>query len=126
MKYLLDTHTLLFFLTGNPLLSRAALNVFESKKERFLSIASLWEISIKHSLGKLELSGGIAQLEKLLKLNEIMLLSIEAKDIRCTQNLEHHHRDPFDRMLIAQAMTNNMTLVTKDKQITKYQVETLW
>mgnify|MGYP000374417648 CR=1 FL=1 len=126
MAYLVDTHALLFFLTGNKALSPIALKVFEDKKELSVSIVSFWEIAIKQSLGKLDLTITIKELEALAKKNKIETLEIKTTDIETISQLEHYHRDPFDRMLIAQAINNELTLVSKDKLISKYPVKTLW
>jgi PIN domain nuclease of toxin-antitoxin system len=107
---LLDTHTLIWFVNGDEQLSNKA-RVGIEQSTNFVSIASLWEIAIKISLGKLELHTPFIAIEKQLELNQFTILPITFKDTLHLSNLPFYHRDPFDRLLIAQSITNNLTLV---------------
>lgn len=105
MRLLLDTHTFLWFLADDPQLSPAARRLIEDgTNEILLSMASLWEIAIKVSLGKLTLGGAFATfIPDQLTLNAFGLLPIELAHVTAVAALPFHHRDPFDRLLIAQA-----------------------
>ena len=128
MKILLDTHTVLWFLAGDKRMSRKARQVIESSDNtRFLSDASLWEISIKQSLGKLRLSQPFdALLAKALKRNAIESLAIEKSHIFGVMELPFHHRDPFDRLLISTAIVEGLPIVTNDPAFQSYSVEVIW
>ena len=104
MKYLLDTHTLLWFLTNDKKLSDRARQLIEnSNNESFLSIVSLWEIAIKTALGKLDLAEPFEQMfPKQLQLNRIEVLDIAVDSLTKLTTLPFHHGDPFDRLIIAQ------------------------
>jgi len=103
MRLLLDTHTFLWFIMGSPNLSpRARTLIEDGSNEGFLSVASLWEIAIKSSLGKLTLSAPFdALIPQQLALNGIELLAVEVSPAALVSSLPFHHRDPFDRMLAA-------------------------
>ena len=104
MKLLLDTHVFLWFIMGSALLSADTRALIEDEKNRkFISVASLWEIAIKSSIGKLSLSAPFDQLiAQQLSLNGFELLPIEVSHLAAVTTLPFHHRDPFDRLLIAQ------------------------
>ncbi len=128
MNILLDTHTTLWFLAGDKRLSRSARDVIESEENvRVFSDASLWEIAIKQSLGKLKLSGPWeSRLMTALKRNAIDSLPIEKSHIFGVASLPFHHRDPFDRLLISSAMVEGLPIVTDDPVFRKYRVEVVW
>jgi PIN domain nuclease of toxin-antitoxin system len=122
MDLLLDTHILLWHLTDNPKLSVEKSSIIESSENRkFFSVASLWEMAIKASLGKLALQKPL----DLLVPQEITVLEIKLGHLKKLQELPFHHKDPFDRLLIAQAMTENLTIMTDDEQFSKYDVQLL-
>jgi len=117
MKILLDTHILIWHLTSNPRLNRIKSEIIEdSSNSIFFSIASLWEIAIKTSIGKLEI---VSPIEFLVP-PEISILNITLSDIAAIETLPFHHRDPFDRMIIAQAMTHNLPIMTDDNKFKYY------
>jgi PIN domain nuclease of toxin-antitoxin system len=105
MKILIDTHAFLWFINNSSQLSTDAKNLLESEADLLLSVASLWEIAIKTSLGKLTLPGVYGQFipQQILQ-NEIEVLPISIEHLTVIATLSCHHRDPFDRLLIAQAM----------------------
>lgn len=129
MAYLLDSHAIIWHRSGSERLSLTASHLMESESvELFISEATFWEITIKHSLGKLELLGGLESLRLEWIENKVaQSLTIDWKHILATSSLPPLHRDPFDRMLIAQAMEENLTIVTCDENIKKYPgVKTVW
>jgi PIN domain nuclease of toxin-antitoxin system len=128
MRALLDTSAFLWFISGSDRLSENARNhITDFDNDLVLSIASLWEIAIKTSLGKLELSSPFDQfISSQLEKNAIGILPIELHHLSATTNLEFHHRDPFDRLIIAQSITEHMPVITSDVVFSKYPVEIIW
>jgi PIN domain nuclease of toxin-antitoxin system len=128
MKLLLDTHTFLWFVIGSSNLSANARALIEdAANEKFLSVACLWEIAIKLSIGKLTLSAPFAVLiSQQLGLNGLELLNITIEHAAVVAGLPFHHRDPFDRLLIAQAMVEKMPIVSIDTTFDTYPVTRLW
>jgi|SRR5436853_6390093 len=128
MKLLLDTHTFLWFIIGNPHLSANARALIEDQaNEKFLSVGSMWEIAIKVSIGKLALSGSFDTLiPQQLSINGFDLLGLEVNHAAALINLPFHHRDPFDRLLIAQAIVEQMQIVSIDLTFDAYQITRLW
>jgi PIN domain nuclease of toxin-antitoxin system len=128
MKLLLDTHTFLWFIMGNPNLSaNARLLIEDQSNEKYLSVASLWEIAIKVSIGKLALTASFDTLiPQQLSLNGFELLNLEVHHAAALIQLPFHHRDPFDRLLIAQAMVEQMQIVSTDSTLDAYQTTRLW
>ncbi len=124
MKLLLDTQAFLWWMSGSPRLSLGAKEaISDSANQVLFSVASAWEISIKRSLGKLRAPENIAGA---IEADSFDLLGIELSHIETLGRLEHHHRDPFDRMLIAQAMAERATLVSGDAIFQRYGVVILW
>ena len=128
MKVLLDTHAFLWLISGDDRLSETAQKTFlDPGKILFFSAASLWEICIKISLGKLSLkSGWLKTIEDEMKINAIQWLSIEMTHCVKLINLPFHHRDPFDRMLVAQAMVDDMQLLSRDTRLSSYEIKCIW
>ncbi len=119
MRYLLDTHTLLWARTAPDVLSADALAVLESADSAlYLSIASLWECAIKSSIGKLDVPDEFYRAVAA----DYEVLGIEVSHVEACAKLPMHHRDPFDRMLVAQARLGGLTLLTRDRDIAKYDV----
>lgn len=125
MKYLLDTHALIWGLYDSQNLSANA-KVILNTEDCFVSTASFWEIAIKKSLGKISLSQSINEIAETCKKYEIQFLHIEPEHCQKVSALPFHHRDPFDRILIAQAQTEKMSILTKDQFIPLYDVQTIW
>jgi PIN domain nuclease of toxin-antitoxin system len=107
-------------------LSEEALKLIKSEKDVYVSIASLWEIAIKQSLGKLDIDVSIEQLASKCKEVDITILPIRAEHLDYIKILPDIHRDPFDRLIVSQAITENMVLVTRDTIIPKYDVNVVW
>ena len=128
MKLLLDTHAFLWLMRNDKRLSETAKAAFSDKdNELFFSAASYWEICIKQSLGKLALSADWqATIDRELAANQIKWLDIAKVHCQGVVYLPMLHRDPFDRLLIAQARAEGMVLLTNDNDIGKYKITTLW
>lgn len=126
MSYLLDTHVLLWFLFDKEQLSDEVSRIIENENKLYLSIASLWEIAIKQSIGKLSISKTILQIEEQCKKSDIIILPIQPIHCEKIKELDKIHNDPFDRIIISQAIIDGMTILTKDNNIQKYRVATLW
>ena len=128
MQLLLDTNVFLWFISGNDQLSIKARNyIADFDNELILSVASLWEIAIKTSIGKLELLRPFDQLiPAQLEENSVDVLPIELNHLSKIINLEFHHRDPFDRLIIAQSITEKIPLITSDATFAKYPVNIIW
>jgi PIN domain nuclease of toxin-antitoxin system len=122
LKLLLDTHTFLWFINGDTKLSVPAREAIEDlNNERFISIASIWEMSIKNGLGKLPFAQPIEIfIPDQLKANRIDILPITQEHAFLAGRLPLHHRDPFDRMLIAQSLSEKIPLVSSDSTFDAY------
>ena len=126
MRQLLDTHTFIWFVTGNSRINEKVRSQIENN-DNLISIASIWEIAIKSSIGRLDLELSIEQLvEEQIVANEIEILNIDIKHISVVANLPLHHRDPFDRSIISQAIVENLPIVGVDKAFDSYAVRRLW
>jgi PIN domain nuclease of toxin-antitoxin system len=128
MRLLLDTHAFLWFLGDAPELSTQARGLIEDDtNEVLLSVASLWEMAIKISLQKLTLSGPLGQfIPEQLALNSIGLLPITLAHTVAVATLPFHHRDPFDRLLIAQALVEALPVISRDHSWDAYGVKRIW
>jgi PIN domain nuclease of toxin-antitoxin system len=128
MRYLLDTHSLLWIVDDHPDLGSHAKNIYLNEEmEIFVSIASIWEIAIKTSLNKLEIPGTLAEFVKEhIRGNKIDIMSIELKHLYHLETLPYYHRDPFDRILISQALAENIPVLTRDLAFDKYPVQRIW
>ncbi len=128
MKALIDSHTFLWFVNDDPRLSETARSLISAPGNvLYLSIASAWELAIKFSIGKLVLSQPFPDfLEEQLALNTFRLLSIDPTHLRCVVGLPFHHKDPFDRLLIAQSLTDALPLISLDTKMDAYGVNRIW
>ena len=128
MKLLLDTHTMLWFMREPERLPPEVMRVIKTAgKQAFVSTATLWEIAIKVSINKLSLPGEYEDLFPSSAVDSgLSLLPIEPQHLATVRRLEFHHRDPFDRLIIAQAKVENMILVSKDPHFSSYNVKILW
>lgn len=124
--YLLDTHTLLWALFSEKSLSTNAKKIILDDNDIFISIVSLWEIAIKQSIGKLEISESIETIAQICKEEDFYLLSIVPSHLDCLKQLPQIHGDPFDRLIISQATMEGLTIVTKDSKIPAYGIKTIW
>jgi PIN domain nuclease of toxin-antitoxin system len=128
MNILLDTHAFLWFIAGSDELSVTARELIEDENNRiFLSAASLWEMAIKVSLEKLTLNEPFETLiPEQLSQNGIEILNINTAHAAKIIQLPFHHRDPFDRLLIAQALVEDMSLISIDETFDAYEIKRIW
>ncbi|MBN8721020.1 MAG: type II toxin-antitoxin system VapC family toxin [Sediminibacterium magnilacihabitans] len=127
MQYLLDTHTLLWFLQDDPQLPKKISSRIRNIENNYIvSIASLWEIAIKIKLGKLSIKFPFERFAVYLADNDLEVLAISFDHISQVLNLDMLHRDPFDRIIIAQGITEDLTILTRDEHFAKYAVKTTW
>jgi PIN domain nuclease of toxin-antitoxin system len=128
MKYLLDTHTFIWWDDSPTKLSSVVLELLKDKENIiYLSLVSLWEIQIKLQIGKLKFDLSLAEkVSNQQRTNNIQLLPITKEHIFALDDLPLHHRDPFDRLLIAQATIEKVALLSKDSVFEDYDVPLIW
>ena len=128
MKVLLDTHAFLWWIANDPQLSSRARQIMkDANTEPLLSAASGWEIAIKSRLGKLKLPADLEGfIAEQLRINAIQVLPIQMAHALRVFMLPDHHRDPFDRMLVAQSQLEELPILTADPQIAQYAVTVIW
>ena len=127
MKALLDAHTFLWAIAGDDRLSRRAAEVFAGPSDLWLSVASIWEILIKVQIGKIPLPipTGPYIVKKLVE-NRIETLAVSRDHVLRVETLPMHHNDPFDRILIAQSLEEDIPVITADRIFSRYSVELIW
>ncbi len=127
MKYLFDTHVFIWYALGDERLSPRAKDLIDSRHDRFISMANIWEIAIKVNIGHLEFK---EPFEKVLtdqfRINDYKLLNIKLQHLFKLSSLPLHHRDPFDRLIISQALIEKIPIVSVDKKFDDYGVDTIW
>ncbi len=128
MRALLDTHAFLWFVTGHRALGPAADRLIEREEsELMLSIASVWEIAIKAGLGRLQFMMPVEKfVSEQLRMNRIALLPVALDHATRVATLPHHHRDPFDRLLVSQAQMEEMPLISADAELDLYGINRVW
>lgn len=128
MNLLLDTHAFLWFIKGSDKLSGRAKDLIADRgNERYLSVGSLWEMAIKVSIGKLDVPLPFTRLvAEHVRGNAVHILGVTAAHLDMQRSLPFHHRDPFDRMIIAQAEAEEMPVIGRDEKFERYGVELLW
>ncbi len=127
MKYLLDTHTFLWYVLSHPDLSSKAKAIIDTKTGLYFSSVSLWEISIKINIGKLQLNCSFEDLLQRLFYIKADLLQITSTDTQTYISLPlQKHRDPFDRILVAQSVNNQLILISRDQAFDNYSIQRLW
>jgi PIN domain nuclease of toxin-antitoxin system len=128
MRLLLDTHTFIWYVTDNPRLSaHVKLLIEDENNEKLVSIASIWEMAIKHSIGRLNFSLPFIEfVEQQLTVSNIGLLEINLQHIEVVASLPLHHRDPFDRLIIAQSMAQQIPILSVDAIFDAYAIARLW
>lgn len=126
MRQILDTHILIWFVSGDPRISASMRSQIENN-DNLVSIASIWEMAIKHSIGKLNFQSSFNEfVEQQIIMNGIELLPIRIDHIAVISSLPLHHRDPFDRLLIAQSIVENIPLLSADQIFDAYPIQPLW
>lgn len=127
MNFLLDTHTLIWFITDDDELPINIKEKIENSSNLcFVSIASMWELGIKYSLGKLKLKVDLKKIFELIDQSGLVILPIMLKHILTNVSLDFYHRDPFDRIIIAQAKSDDLTLLSKDQEFKHYDIDLFW
>lgn len=126
MNVLIDTHILLWHMDDNSRLKTKYKEIIENEdNEVYVSKASIWEIAIKLSVGKLELERPILEFENYFKRELFREIDLTHRDFDIVSKLPFHHNDPFDRLIISQAINRNFTIITDDPQFKKYPVQLL-
>jgi PIN domain nuclease of toxin-antitoxin system len=128
MRALLDTHALIWWVTNNPKLSQTARDLIaDTDNTLYISVASSWEIILKFNIGKLPLPEPPTQfIQSCLNINHFESMSIDLPHVLQLNNLPNQHKDPFDRIVIAQAQVENIPIMTVDRLIEQYPVKTIW
>jgi len=125
-SFILDTHTLIWFLNGDKQLSKPARFAIEKESnDKYVSVASVWEMAIKISLRKLEFAA-FSDLANMIAENGFEILPITFEHTLKVAELDFIHGDPFDRILVAQCIVEHLAIISKDGNIEKYPIEVLW
>jgi len=124
MNSLLDTHTVIWFIEGVKLTARTKEII--NFGNNFVSVISLWEVAIKMNIGKYNFVGGFSAFNELVKKNKFIVLPVKDEHMERLFTLPIIHRDPFDRLIIATALTESLTIITADENIQKYNVPWIW
>jgi PIN domain nuclease of toxin-antitoxin system len=128
MPFLIDTHAFIWFFEGNPRLSADARSVMKDRStELRFSVACLWELAILVSIGKVTLNQRFdVVVSQTLDRNDIVVLDVSLPHATRYVDLPLHHRDPFDRLIVAQALTEQLTIISNDAQLDMYEVSRRW
>lgn len=128
MRLLLDTHTFIWYATDNSRLSTIARSLINNgENDIFLSTASIWEMAIKHSIGRLSFSLPFMEfIRQQLSVSNMGILEINLHQIEVVASLPLHHRDPFDRLIIAQAIAEQIPILSVDSVFDAYAIARLW
>ncbi len=126
-RFLLDTNAFLYFINNDSALSETAKNILESEADLLISAAGLWEIAIKFSIGKLILPDSFGKFIPLqIKQNDIEILPLTLYHLEKVSALPFHHKDPFDRLIIAQSLVENLPVVSADTAFDAYGIQRIW
>ena len=127
MKYLLDTHAVIWYLEDSPELPKKITELIDDPEiSIYICSVSLWEVAIKMNLSKLELNLPFDELLNSIKNGDFNILQVEDEYLRRLSSLPFIHKDPFDRLIISTALTDNLTIITIDENIQKYDVPWVW
>jgi PIN domain nuclease of toxin-antitoxin system len=128
MQLLLDTHSLIWFFSGHPNLSDRSRQLMEDTTyQKLISLASVWEMGIKQSKGKLSLPLPLAEyIKEKTKLEDFKILPIHLNHLEAITELPFHHNDPFDRLLIAQSIVENISILSRDTTFDIYNTKRIW
>ena len=126
-RYLLDTHTAIWFFNGDEALSETAKQtILDTSNSKYLSMTSAWELAIKIGIGKLDFVGKVAGFVHLAENNGFTVIPITTSHLTIYESLPFIHKDPFDRLLVATAISEQMTIITADENIARYDVFYVW
>ncbi len=126
-RLLLDTNAFLYFINNDSALSKTAKNLLESEIDLLISAASLWEIAIKFSIGKLSLPDSFGNfIPSQIQQNDLEILPVTLPHLEKVSTLPFHHKDPFDRLIIAQSIFENLPIVSSDAAFDLYKIERIW
>lgn len=126
-RFLLDTNAFLYFINNDSALSETAKNLLESEVDLLISAASLWEIAIKFSIGKLSLPDSFGNfIPAQIRQNDIEILPVTLPHLEKVSSLPFHHKDPFDRLIIAQSIVENLLVVSSDTTFDSYGIVRIW
>jgi PIN domain nuclease of toxin-antitoxin system len=126
-RLLLDTNAFLYFINNDSALSKTAKNLLESEVDLLISAACLWEIAIKFSIGKLSLPDSFGNfIPSQIRQNDIEILPVTLPHLEKVSTLPFHHKDPFDRLIIAQSMVENLPILSSDAAFDLYKIERIW
>jgi PIN domain nuclease of toxin-antitoxin system len=127
VKYLLDTHALIWYFDGSDKLSKPAADIIvDTSIKMYVSIVSLWEFSIKYSVGKLKFKGGLPRMYEQINKADFIIIPITRAHLTEMISLPFIHRDPFDRLIVSVARAEGMTILTADENIHKYDAPCVW
>ena len=127
MKYLIDTHTLIWYLEGNRKISETAVSTIKNlDNDIYVSVSSFWEIAIKMSIGKLKLPVSLSAFINTAKTQNIRSFQFADEYILVVEKLPFHHKDPFDRIIIATAITEKLPIISTDPNFDKYGIDRIW
>ena len=127
MNLLLDTHTVIWFLNGDDRISKKAIQLIENPDSKnYVSSASIWEMTIKLSIGKLDIGGDLNDIRNQFIENSFELLPVSFENIITLYELPFHHRCSFDRLVISQAISHELTVISADINFQKYDVQLIW
>lgn len=128
MKLLLDTHAFLWFVTDSPKLTPMSKKLIEDEtNQRLISIASIWEMAIKHSIDKLRFQPSFDEfIEEQIFVNKLIIINVNLNHIKTVASLPLYHRDPFDRLIIAQSIVEQLPIISADKIFDSYSLIRLW
>jgi PIN domain nuclease of toxin-antitoxin system len=127
MIFLVDTHAIIWFITDDKKLPKVTKELIENKEHTcYVSIASLWEIAIKFSLGRLLIHEELKNIFQTIEESGFEILPITSIHLLKIAELPFHHQDPFDRIIIAQSIVEDINVITKDEQYEKYQIKLNW
>lgn len=126
-RLLLDTNAFLYFINNDSALSETARNLLESEVDLLISVASLWEIAIKFSIGKLDLPESFGNfIPSQILQNDIEILSVTLSHLEKVSELPFHHKDPFDRLVIVQSIVEDLPVVSSDSTFDSYGIKRIW
>jgi len=125
-RYLLDTHVILWLASEPHKLSEKVSQILISNAPKSISVASIWEVAIKLSKRGLDLEGGVEEFYKIANSNNLTILGVRKSHLKVLENLGFIHKDPFDRLIIATAKAQEMTIITIDEKIQKYDIPWIW